>query len=70
VLAKSFVAGTTDFVPEAMGGWLIDLHGDSNPTYWRKKALQSLDARLQAVSNYFIEQFAANIKAYQYYFCP
>ncbi|KAG2179725.1 hypothetical protein INT44_006573 [Umbelopsis vinacea] len=48
VLSKSFVNNNADFVSEALGGWLIDLHGDSNPTYERRKALQSLDARLQA----------------------
>jgi hypothetical protein len=50
VLAQSFVTENDDIVSATIGGWLIDLHGESNPTFARRKALQVLEARVQAVS--------------------
>jgi len=48
VLAKSFVTENDDLISATIGGWLIDLHGENNPTFARRRALQTLDTRLQA----------------------
>ncbi|KAJ2955521.1 hypothetical protein NQZ79_g8492 [Umbelopsis isabellina] len=48
VLAKSFVTDNGNIISETIGGWFVDLHGERNPTFARRRALQTLDNRLQA----------------------
>jgi hypothetical protein len=54
VLAKSFVTDNDNIISETIGGWFVDLHGEQNPTFARRRALQTLDNRLQAEVNAWI----------------